>query len=343
MKIIIACDYYVRPEMFSDYNTIEENGNEIIFYDNELIQTIDQFSETMLKTEQGGPESVDAGQGFVDACKDVDIIITHLTPVNKAVIDNAKNLKYVGIMRGGVDNVNVGYLKEKGIKSSNAPWRSSYAVADFAIGMMISECKNIAKSHAQLKAGIWNKDYPNSDNYTDMRNKTVGIIGYGWIGKLVEKELSGFGTKVIVYDPFLSEERIKENGGCPVTLDDLLEKSDIITIHLRLSEKTAGFMGAEQFSKMKKTATFINTARSGLVDTNALVDALKNKKIAGAAIDVFDIEPLTADNNPYIDLDNVTITPHIAGVSNDTIRNAIEIVLDDLKHFLNDEKIICLL
>jgi len=340
MKILVACDCYVTPEMIGELKDLEKYGNEIIVYDNKLLQTKEAFAEYMLKTELEGAEAVEAGEEFINLAKDADIIAVHLTPVNKAVIDNAKNLKLVCVMRGGVDSVNVELLHEKGITVTNAPWRSAFAVADFTVGMMISEVKNIAKSHHLLMQGKWEKEYPNDINYIDMRNRTIGLIGFGYIGRRVQQNLSGFGSKVIVHDPFMSDEQIRELGGDPVSLDELLCKSDIISLHLRYSEKTKNFIGEEEFDKMNERATLINTARAGLVDQEAMIDALKNKKILGAAVDVYHEEPLSADN-PYIKLDNITLTPHIAGVSNDTLANAVEIISEDLNRYFKNEEMKC--
>ena len=340
MKILVACDCYVTPEMIDKIKDLEKYGNEVVVYDNKLLETKEAFAEYMLKTELEGAEAVEAGDEFLRLAEDADIIAVHLTPVNKKVIDNAKKLKLVAVMRGGVDSVNVNLLNKKGIIVTNAPWRSAFAVADFTVGMMISEVKNIAKSHHLLMEGKWEKEYPNDINYIDMRNRTIGLIGFGYIGQRVQQNLSGFGSKVIVHDPFMDDERVKQLGGNPVSLDELLSTSDIISLHLRYSEKTKNFIGRKEFAKMNEKATLINTARAGLVDQEAMIEALENKKILGAAVDVYHEEPLPKDN-PYIKLDNITLTPHIAGVSNDTIANAVEIISEDLNRYFKNEEMKC--
>ena len=221
MKILVACDCYVTPEMIDKIKDLEKYGNEVVVYDNKLLETKEAFAEYMLKTELEGAEAVEAGDKFVRLAEDADILAVHLTPVNKKVIDSAKKLKLVAVMRGGVDSVNVNLLNKKGIIVTNAPWRSAFAVADFTVGMMISEVKNIAKSHHLLMEGKWEKEYPNDINYIDMRNRTIGLIGFGYIGQRVQQNLSGFGSKVIVHDPFMDDERVKQLGGNPVSLDEL--------------------------------------------------------------------------------------------------------------------------
>ena len=157
MKILVACDCFITPDMVSKIKDLEKYGNEVVIFENPILQSKEVFTEYMLKTEVEGAESVEAGEEFIKLAEGADILVVHLTPVNKKVIDNAKKLKLVAAMRGGVDSVNVELLKEKGIPTIHSPWRSSYAVADFTVGMMISEVKNIAKSHYLLMEGKWQK------------------------------------------------------------------------------------------------------------------------------------------------------------------------------------------
>ncbi len=340
MKILVACDYYVRPEMLDKVIELKKYGCEVEVFNNRKLATDEEVTDVMLKTEQEGPESVSAGEEFIKAVEDVDILMVHLTPVNKEVIDSAKKLKLVGVMRGGCDSVNVELLAKKNIPVVNAPWRSSYAVADFTVGMILSETKNIAKSHHKLMEGNWSKDYPNNKNYTDMRNRTIGIIGFGYIGQLVAKNLSGFGSKILVHDPFMDNDCIESMGYKPVTIEELLKSCDVVTLHLRCSEKTMNFIGEKELSMMRPDATLINTARAGLINQEALIDALKNHRILGAAIDVYEEEPLSADN-PYRSLDNITLTPHLAGTSNDTFTNGLEIVTENVYRYLKGEELKC--
>jgi len=195
------------------------------------------------------------------------------------------------------------------------------------------ENKNIARSHHYMKEGRWVKSYINQRYIRNMNKCTVGLIGYGAIGSRVAKKLKGFESQILVYDPFVSIEQIEKDGVKVVELDQLLKTSDFVSVHLRLSDKTKKFMGKREFAQMKKTAYFINTARAGLVDTEALTDALKNREIGGAAIDVFDQEPLPFDH-PYLNLENVTLTSHLAGTSSDTPVVSVEIGVQKLKDYL---------
>ncbi|RPJ07089.1 MAG: 3-phosphoglycerate dehydrogenase, partial [Deltaproteobacteria bacterium] len=200
------------------------------------------------------------------------------------------------------------------------------------------EAKNIARGHKGLMEGKWIKQFANFDYTHDLRKCTIGIIGAGDIGRKVIDRLKGFGATIFVHDPFMTDEALVGMGLAPVTLDELLAKADFISLHLRLSETTEKFFGAREFGLMKDTAYFINTARAGLVDEAALIEALQNKRIGGAALDVFNHEPL-GEQSPFLELDNVTITPHLAGTSTDTFANSVEIIRDDLTNLLEGKKV----
>ena len=243
------------------------------------------------------------------------------------------------VLRGGYENADVPLLTERGVKLINAPWRSANAVADFTVGMMIAENKNIARSHHLLMEGKWCKKYDNQSYIHDMRKMTVGIIGFGYIGQRVRMRLQGFECRVLVYDPYADPTQFDDHNVAFVSLDELLHQSDIVTLHLRLSEKTEHFIGREEQSKMKPTAYLINTARAGLVDTHALTEALQDHAIGGAAVDVYDEEPLAADH-PYLKLSNITLTSHLAGTSCDTMMTSVEIGLEDLKRYLTGKEMV---
>lgn len=340
MKLLCICDGGINRTTVPELSRLSELGFEVSYYDNEMMDTIDKTMECMHETELGGPEGYPFPEELLELVKDVDVIVDHVTPITKAVIDAAQNLKMVAVMRGGCDNVDVDYLLEKGVVVSNAAWRSANAVADATLGMMLAEVKNIARSHAGLKNGKWLKDFPNNGNVHDLQTRTVGIIGFGNIGQRVAQRLKGFEPKIIVHDPYMPDEVIEKLGYQPVSKEQLCKDADIITLHLRQSELTEGFIGKEELAMMKPTTTIVNTARARLIDEEALAQALADKKLQGASLDVFYEEPLPPDH-PFMKLENVTIVSHIAGTSADTMYNSVVIVMDDLKRFLKGEKVQC--
>ena len=301
------------------------------------IPNMSELSTLNLKLEQEGAEAVPLPQHVLDFVKDADILITQFTPVNQQLVDNAPNLKAVGTVRAGFENINVEALSKRGIMFFNNPGRNAHAVADFSVAMMLAENRNIARSHAALMKGDWRKNYENLEFNHDFFESVCGIVGFGIIGQLVAKKLSGFDMKLLAYDPFVSQEVAEQHNVKLVDLDTLVKESDFITVNARLAEDNYRMISAEKIAMMKPTAIVVNTARSGLIDEPALIKALQEKKIGGAAIDVFDVEPIGADH-PYCKLDNVTLTTHLAGTTRHAVSKAAQRLAREMGKMLQGGK-----
>lgn len=271
------------------------------------LQSINSIVESL------GCEAVIPPDYIFDLARDADIIVTQFCTITRALIDHCKNLKVIGVLRAGCENVNLDYATEKGILVVNTPGRNADAVADYTIGMMLAEARNIAKAHLALKQGEWIRQYPNSASIPDMCGKKVGLIGFGEIGRKVARRLAGFDAEVLCYDPFVS--KFPDNVR-PCDLPELMRLSDFVSIHVRSTRETENLVSADMIALMKPTAYLINTARPAIVDEDALYAALRDRRIAGAAIDVFNVEPPGKDY-PLIQLDNITVTPHMAGGTRD--------------------------
>ena len=332
-KILLVADGGVTKELMQKMYELEQYGAEITLVEDTDMPSMGYITDRMGLLERQGINAAPSCKALLENCADKEIIVVHVASINREVIEASPKLKVAAVLRGGYENADVKTLTEHGIKLINAPWRSADAVADFTVGMMIAENKNIARSHKLLFEGKWCKNYVNQSYIHNMNRSTVGIIGFGYIGRRVAERVKAFGAKVIIYDPFQKPEVAEQAGCTSVSLNELLKQSDYVTIHMRLSDKTKKFLSEREFSLMKPTAYLINTARAGLVDTAALVKALQAKSIGGAAIDVFDEEPLAQDS-PLLTLDNVTLTPHIAGTSCDTMRNSVDICFEDIKNYL---------
>jgi D-3-phosphoglycerate dehydrogenase len=268
--------------------------------------------------EERGSEAYDPPSYVYDAVADADIIITQFCPLPARLIDGARNLKVIGVLRSGTENVNVAAATARAVLVYHTPGRNSDAVADFTLGMIIAESRNIARGHHGLKGGDWIRTYPNSGRIPDLPGKTVGIIGLGEIGRAVARRLAGFEVRILAHDPFVTDA---PPGVSLVSLAELMTESDFVTLHARLSKDTEKLVSRPLIALMKKTAYFINTSRSGLVDEAALCEALRERRIEGAALDVFEHEPPGRDD-PLVKLNNVTLTPHMAGGSNDAFTNS---------------------
>jgi len=268
--------------------------------------------------EKDGSEAFDPPDYVYAAVKDADILVTEFCPVPRKLIDSAERLKVIGVLRAGVENVNVARATEKKVLVYNTPGRNSDAVADFTIGMLICECRNIGRGHHGLKNGVWIREYPNAGRIPDLPGKTVGIVGLGEIGQKVARRLAGFDVRLLGYDPFVAKPPA---GVTMVSLERLMAESDFVTIHARLTKETEKLISRNLIALMKSTAYLVNTSRSGLVDEEALYEALRDRRLEGAALDVFNKEPPGADY-PLVMLPNVTLTPHMAGGSNDAFFNS---------------------
>ena len=329
MKLVGIGDLFIPEEYIQKgMKSLEEIDISVSTVEWKL-KGFDELQNINLIVEQGGREEIEVPDYILDAVKDAEIIITQFFPIGKKIIDECKNLKYIGVLRAGYENVNVEYADSKGIKVFNTVGRNAHAVSDFAVGVMICEARNIARGHYGIKNGEWIRTYPNSDSIPDFTGKTIGLVGYGEIGRLVAKKLSGFDVDVLVYDPFYKGDDVKT-----VDLPYLIANSDFVSLHARLTKENERMINAELLALMKPTAYLINTSRSGLVDEKALYDVLSAGKIAGAALDVFDVEPPSKDY-PLVTLPNVTLTPHMAGGSKDAFINTPKLLAAGLKDYLD--------
>ena len=298
---------------------------------------VDQEQRSLIQRtlEKEGGNAFPPPQVFADN-QDAEIIIGKFGPFGSNCMDVTKNAKVYGVMRAGMENVDVEAATARGIAVVNATGRNANAVSDYAIGMMLAECRDIARAHHNVKMGGWKAAFPNEGLMPDMFEKTVGIIGFGFIGRLVAEKLSGFHVNVLVFDPYVSKDVEKECNIKLVDLNTLFAESDFVTVHARLTGESSKIVGKEQFDLMKPTAYFINTARAGLVDYEALAEALKERKLMGAALDVFYEEPIPKDS-PFLFLDNVTITPHLAGRTKDGAENSPRILTDRIVALIKGE------
>jgi D-3-phosphoglycerate dehydrogenase len=295
----------------------------------------EEFWYLRSQVEKLGPDAGKPPIELYEAVQDADVIITHHTPLNKQIIQQSR-ASFIGVCRAGTENVDVKAATEIGIHVMKTMGRNAEAVSDFTIALMLSELRNLGRGHAALMQGEWKKKYANSAFMGDMNEKTVGLVGFGYIGRLVAQKLAAFKVRILVYDPYVSEETLHEFRAISVTLEDLCRQSDFISIHARLSSDAAGLIGKEAFSWMKPTAYLINTARAGLIDEAALVDVLQERQIGGAALDVFWTEPIPT-GHPLLAMDNVTLTPHLAGATQDTFRMTPYLLLRELKRVLDDQ------
>ncbi|MCH3904664.1 MAG: 2-hydroxyacid dehydrogenase [Lactobacillus sp.] len=318
MKILAFGDNLIDPEMLKNgLQAFVDNGDEVVIRDWSH-DSVEDLQADNIKVEQNGANSITISDPSL--LKDIDqfdMIITQFTPIGKNLIDRATNLKYIGVLRGGMENVDLDYAKSKGIEVMNTAGRNARAVAEFTVGLMLALTRNIGLMNAKMHQDIWFKDFPNKNYVPEIGGKTIGIIGFGHIGQMVAGFLKGFGARIIYYDPYVDKSDIAEKY---TDLDELVKEADIISIHMRATKETHHIINQHIFELMGPNTYFINDARSALVDEDALIKALQDHKIAGAALDTYDNEPLPSDS-PLLKLDNVVLTSHSAGTTADAFRN----------------------
>lgn len=272
---------------------------------------------------------------------DVEVILTHTGCLTKRALDAAPNLKVIAAGRGGPVNINTDECTKRGIPVIYAPGRNSGAVAEFTVALILAQSRSIPQSHHSLYYNNeWRGDMYASDYVgSELAYSTVGLVGFGAIGSKVAKMVNGgFGAKVLVYDPYISDEVKAQYPDYTFTdLETVLSQSDYISLHTKATAETAGMIGKNEIGMMKDTAVFINTARPQLVDYDALYEALETGKLRGAGLDVFENEP-PKQNSKLFTLANVTATPHLGGASLQAAEIGASIACDQLYTYLVEKE-----
>lgn len=312
MKIVLLEPLAISQEILNELSlNLLDMGHEFIAYD-KLEKDVEQQKERV---------------------KDADILIIANNPLSGEVIRAANKLKYIAIAFTGYDHVDLEACKEKGIKVSNAQGYATEAVAELTLAMIISLLRNIIPCNEVVKkegtkAGLVGNE---------LNGKIVGIVGTGAIGLKTAELLKVFNCKLLGYSRTESP-KAKELGVEYVSLEELLSKSDIVSLHLPLNEKTKGLISKEKIALMKETAILINTARGPVLDSTSLAQALNDGDIAGAGIDVFESEPPIPSNHPLFSTKNIIVTPHIAFATEESMIKRANIVFDNVYSWIKGEE-----
>lgn len=303
MKIVITDSKFVNPGDLS-WEKFKEFGELYIYKDNE-------------------------GNALKE-CEDADILIINKTIIDENLLNRCPKIKYIGVTGTGFDVIDIEACKKRGIVISNCPEYGTDIVAEYAFGLMLSISHEFERHDKAVREGHWNSDSGYCfwlNNPFELKGRTLGIVGYGRIGRRVAEIGKAFKMNLLINNG-------RNIGEGEVSLEELLEKSDIVSLHCNLTEENKGFANADFFSRMKKEAYFINVARGGLVNEEDLKNALNNDIIRGAAVDVVSKEPIEKDN-PLLSAKNLLITPHIAWVAKEARQRILDISYDNLKGFLD--------
>jgi len=337
-KIVVIGDRFMSPSVFEaairrrfdaafDIETVE-----LPWPDEPMRHGYAEPGLEGLKEYQGDPNEIVRWVG------DAEIVVTQLAPFSATMLERMPGLRLIVVARGGPVNIDLAAARKQEILVVNAPGRNASAVAEFTIGAIIAETRLVTRGHDALRADRWRGDLYRADLVgPELSQLTLGVIGYGHIGTRVVRLLKAFGCRILVADPYvqLSADDARD-GVRQVALETLLRESDVVTLHARVTAETTGFIGRAEFALMRKGATFVNTARGPMVDYEALAEALKSGHLKGAALDTFAVEPTPAGLE-LLYLDNVTLTPHIAGASLKTIEHAAEAAAEEVRRYVAGE------
>ena len=266
-----------------------------------------------------------------EALRDCDaLIIRSRTKVTGDLLTNADSLRVIGRAGIGVDNVDLGAVTARGVILMNTPEGNAITTAEHAISLMMSLARRIPQAHASLKSGEWKRELFSGKELYD---QVLGVIGLGNIGSIVADRARGLRMRVVAFDPLVSKERAEQLGVTLVSLEELFERADVITLHVPLTKETRGLIDADAFARMKPGVLLLNAARGGIVDEAALLEAVDSGKVAGAALDVFEQEPLPRDH-PLLSRDQIVVTPHLGAATDQAQLNVAVAVAQQVRDYL---------
>ena len=285
-----------------------------------------KLGDVKVYTERGGDDPAELIRRIGDA--EIVINIRSHAPFTGEVFRACPRLRMISVWGTGVDNIDLDASTRHGVIVSNIPGVNADAVAEHTFALMLAVARRIPEADRQLRAGKWSKLL-----LTQLHGKTLGVFGLGAIGQRVVKLGAAFGMTVLAWTTRPDQGRAEALGAQPVGKDELLRSADVVTIHLRLTEETRGFLGKHELGLMKRTALLVNTARGAIIDCEALIDSLREGKIQGAGLDVFHEEPIPL-NDPILTLQNVVLSPHHASSTPEVIEAGLLRTVENIEHFL---------
>jgi D-3-phosphoglycerate dehydrogenase / 2-oxoglutarate reductase len=332
LKILAVGDSFVPTRLFETGLASLAAEHQIRFIQLDM----DAPFVPMTPSERAIRECAGNPQQLVNALDGDEILLVHGAPVTDAVLDASPNLKLVGVARGGPVNVDLAAASDRGIAVITAPGRNADAVADLTLAYMVMLARGIMASVEFVARGgrVGDSAFEGAQFFGhELGGHVLGLVGYGNVGSRVARRALAFGMPVLVYDPYVAADQVESPGIEMADLDELLARSDFVSLHARVTPETVDFFDAKKFGKMKRGAFFINSAREALVDEQALYEALVSKHLAGAALDV--LKPWPEDTpSPLVSLPNVIITPHIGGATHEAALRGVQILAAQIDRYL---------
>jgi len=288
-----------------------------------------KLGDVMVYTERGADHEHELARRIGDA--EIVLNIRAHARFSDSVVAACPRLRLISVWGAGIDHVDLDACRARGITVANTPGVNAHAVAEHTLALMLAVTRRIPSLDAEVRAGRWPRAM-----LVQLEGKALGLIGLGAIGRRVATLAAPFGMRLLAFTRGADAGRAESVGARHVSLDILLRESDIVSLHLRLSAETQGFLGRDRLALMKPTAFLVNTARAGLVDRQALIDAMQHGRLAGAALDVFHEEPLPADD-VLLSLPNVVLTPHNAGMTPEVVDAGLQRAVENIERFLGTD------
>lgn len=330
-QLVSAGDHFIAPQIF--VSAIDEQAASAGLTPLEATHLTSGWPEEPFHVIEGVEEASGDVDELIAALEGAEYAVTHLAPFPARVFEQSPDLKFLGVCRGGPVNVDLEAATKAGVVVSFAPGRNAQAAAEFAVGLMLSAMRRIPQADGELKRGAWRGDYYSYEKTgLEIKGNTIGLVGYGAIGRIVAGILRAFGATVLAYDPYANQSKLAEDGVELVELNELLRRSNVVSLHARLTEETTHLLNAENLALLPRGAVLVNSARGGLLDYAPLPEMLHSGHLGALALDVYDIEPPPADW-PLFGAPNVTLSPHLAGATRQTAERAAQIMARELTLF----------
>lgn len=328
---LVAGDQFVLNRLLLDALR-GEVGDRLATVELELNWPTEPFGAVAEVQEAAGTEEL-----MLDVVPGVQIAVTEMAPFTERVISAADALRLIVVCRGGPVNVNLAAASQRGIPVCYTPARNAAATAEYTIGLLLAAMRRLAEGHKDLIDGVWRGDfYAYREAGTELEGKTAGLVGFGAVGRRVARVLQAFGAEVLVADPYVDPTDVEAIGATNVAFTDLLPRAEVLSLHARLTPETRHLIGRDEIARLPEGAVLVNAARGGLLDQDALCDALDSGKLRAAALDVYDPEPPPLGSRLF-STPNLVLSPHLAGASRETAERAAVIAAAEVGRYLRGE------
>jgi D-3-phosphoglycerate dehydrogenase len=337
LRILVVGDTFITIEDFRNAFASIARANEVRYVQLDESEKLVSASDS----EKSLREYLGSTRQLIQELGDAEILVVHGAPVSDEVLASGKNLRLLCCARGGPVNVDVAAATRRRLPVVTAPGKNAEAVAELAMALMVMLSRNLVRAynHVMTIRVVGKDNYEGNQFFGhELEGKTLGLIGFGRVGSRVAKRALSFGMSVLVYDPYVDKSRIESEGVRVAGLDEVLSRSDFVSLHARESKENENLMGERQFATMKPGAFFINTSRPSMVDEAALCAALKDRRLAGAGLDVVRYDP-ARPMNPLIEMESAIVMPHIGGATFETTTKGATIVAKQVERFLAGERL----